>query len=73
MCNVPLLSKYLLEPKWADEINEENPLGMQGFIAKTFAALIQGYWTGTLNINLVRDFKVSFFALYPIHERSLLY
>lgn len=58
MCNVPSLSEYFLQSKWLDEINKENPLGMQGNIARTFANLVQAYWTGSMLTNVVREFKV---------------
>ncbi|KAK3578660.1 hypothetical protein CHS0354_002964 [Potamilus streckersoni] len=57
MSNVPLLTKYFLSKKWMDEINEENPLGMHGEIARSYAELVQIMWSGKSSYTAPRNFK----------------
>lgn len=58
MSNVPKLSEYFMSNKWAEEINEDNPLGMHGEIAKSYAELIQIMWSGRYSYTVPRNFKV---------------
>ncbi|CAB1316996.1 unnamed protein product, partial [Coregonus sp. 'balchen'] len=37
LSNVPPLTEYFLKDKYNDELNEDNPLGMKGEIAKAYA------------------------------------
>ncbi|CAB1347388.1 unnamed protein product, partial [Coregonus sp. 'balchen'] len=37
LSNVPPLTEYFLKDKYKDELNEDNPLGMKGEIAKAYA------------------------------------
>lgn len=60
MSNVPKLTKYFLSDVWQDELNEDNPLGMKGEIAKSYAALIHTMWSGQYSYTVPRDFKVKF-------------
>eukprot|EP00826_Nyctotherus_ovalis_P052313 TRINITY_DN6611_c0_g2_i1.p1 TRINITY_DN6611_c0_g2~~TRINITY_DN6611_c0_g2_i1.p1 ORF type:complete len:1153 (-),score=374.80 TRINITY_DN6611_c0_g2_i1:62-3520(-) len=45
LSNTFLLSKYFLEDQYKDEINDDNPLGMQGILAKSYAKLVKMLWT----------------------------
>jgi ubiquitin carboxyl-terminal hydrolase 4/11/15 len=45
MSNTPPLTEYLLSGRYESEINESNPLGMRGEMAKAFAELIKQMWT----------------------------
>ncbi|KAL4226967.1 Ubiquitin carboxyl-terminal hydrolase 15 [Mactra antiquata] len=59
MSNVPKLTEYFTSNKWAEEINEDNPLGMHGEIARSYAELIQVMWSGKYNFTIPRNFKYS--------------
>ncbi|XP_050414001.1 ubiquitin carboxyl-terminal hydrolase 4 isoform X1 [Patella vulgata] len=59
MSNVPMLSEYFLSNKWKEELNPENPLGMRGEIAESYAELIQTIWSGKYMYTLPRAFKLS--------------
>ena len=58
MSNVPKLTNYLLGDRWISEINEDNPLGMGGEIAKSFAELVKTIWSGKYSYTVPRNFKV---------------
>ena len=44
LSNTPELTLYFLSQKYKEEINEENPLGTKGKIAKKYAYLIKKLW-----------------------------
>ena len=58
MSNVPQLTEYFLDDKWRDELNQENPLGMKGEIAKAYAELIRSIWSGRYTHTVPKNFKV---------------
>lgn len=58
MSNVPGLTNYMLSGQWQEELNTENPLGMRGEIANSFAELIREMWSGTRAYTVPRNFKV---------------
>ena len=64
MSNTRLLSQYLLADKHVDEINTDNPLGMQGQIAHAYTHLLKDMWSGNNSSVSPREFKhtVSRFA-----------
>lgn len=66
MSNVPKLVEYMTSEKWVDEVNEDNPLGMRGEIARSFAELIKMIWSGRYSYTVPRNFKVSLNQLYPV-------
>ena len=57
MSNTPALTEFFLSDKYLKEINTENPLGMQGQIAKTYGDLIKAMWSGNHPCLAPRDFK----------------
>ncbi|XP_076078231.1 ubiquitin carboxyl-terminal hydrolase 15-like isoform X1 [Mytilus galloprovincialis] len=59
MSNVPKLTEYLLSDRWISEVNESNPLGMGGEIAKSYAELIKVMWSGKYSHTVPRNFKVA--------------
>lgn len=59
MSNVPALTEYMLSNRWEEELNRENPLGMKGEIAISFAELVREMWSGTRAYTVPRSFKVS--------------
>jgi len=58
MSNVPRLSEYFQSGKWKEEVNEDNPLGMHGEIARSYAELIETIWSGNFSFTVPRNFKV---------------
>ncbi|PVD25200.1 hypothetical protein C0Q70_15698 [Pomacea canaliculata] len=59
MSNVPALTEYMLSNRWEEELNKENPLGMRGEIAVSFAELIREMWSGTRAYTMPRNFKIA--------------
>ena len=59
MSNVPKLTEYFLGEDWVNELNYDNPLGMKGEIAKSYAELIRNMWSGKFSYTVPRNFKVS--------------
>lgn len=58
LSNIPPLTEYFLKDKYQDELNEDNPLGMKGEIAKAYAELIKQLWSGKYSYVTPRPFKV---------------
>ncbi|CAL1290748.1 unnamed protein product [Larinioides sclopetarius] len=58
MSNTPPLVDYFLQDRYWDELNNENPLGMQGEIAKSFGELIKNMWCGRYSYTVPRNFKM---------------
>ena len=59
MSNVPLLTEYMLSDQWISEVNEENPLGNKGEIARSYAELVKTMWSGKYSNTEPRNFKAS--------------
>ena len=59
LSNIPPLTEYFLKDKYKEELNEDNPLGMKGEIAKAFADLAKQLWSGKFSYVTPRAFKVS--------------
>jgi ubiquitin carboxyl-terminal hydrolase 4/11/15 len=59
MSNCPPITKYFLNEEHLNELNEENPLGMKGEIAKAFGDLIKVMWSGRYSYTMPHNFKVS--------------
>lgn len=62
LSNIPPLTEYFLKDKYTDELNEDNPLGMKGEIARAYAELIKQLWMGKYSYVTPRPFKVSTWA-----------
>ena len=58
MSNVPDLTDYFLNFDWQSELNTDNPLGMHGEIATSYAELIRNMWSGNNSYTVPRNFKV---------------
>lgn len=58
LSNIPPLTEYFLKDKYKDELNEDNPLGMKGEIAKVYAELLKQLWSGKYSYVTPRPFKV---------------
>ncbi|XP_075065694.1 ubiquitin carboxyl-terminal hydrolase 15 isoform X1 [Mixophyes fleayi] len=57
LSNTPPLTEYFLNDKYQDELNLDNPLGMRGEIAKSYAELIKQMWSGKYTYVTPRSFK----------------
>ncbi|XP_073695280.1 ubiquitin carboxyl-terminal hydrolase 15-like isoform X3 [Garra rufa] len=57
LSNIPPLTDFFLKDKYQDELNEDNPLGMKGEIAKAYAELIKQLWSGKYSYVTPRPFK----------------
>ncbi|KAG0236549.1 CSN-associated deubiquitinating enzyme Ubp12 [Actinomortierella wolfii] len=57
LSNTPDLTAYFLANAWQDELNLDNPLGMEGEVAKAYANLINKLWNGTARSFAPREFK----------------
>uniref|UniRef100_H3CMZ5 Ubiquitin carboxyl-terminal hydrolase n=1 Tax=Tetraodon nigroviridis TaxID=99883 RepID=H3CMZ5_TETNG len=57
LSNIPPLTEYFLKDKYTDELNEDNPLGMKGEIARAYAELIKQIWSGKYSYVTPRPFK----------------
>ncbi|XP_010793711.1 ubiquitin carboxyl-terminal hydrolase 15 isoform X8 [Notothenia coriiceps] len=57
LSNIPPLTEYFLKDKFTEELNEDNPLGMKGEIAKAYAELIKQLWSGKFSYVTPRPFK----------------
>ena len=49
--------EYFANDNYVEDINEENPLGMKGEIARSFGELIKGMWSGRYSFVVPRNFK----------------
>uniref|UniRef100_A0A2K6MRQ4 Ubiquitin carboxyl-terminal hydrolase n=1 Tax=Rhinopithecus bieti TaxID=61621 RepID=A0A2K6MRQ4_RHIBE len=57
LSNTPPLTEYFLNDKYQEELNFDNPLGMRGEIAKSYAELIKQMWSGKFSYVTPRAFK----------------
>ncbi|KAM6895348.1 ubiquitin carboxyl-terminal hydrolase 15 isoform 2-T2 [Xenentodon cancila] len=57
LSNIPPLTEYFLKDKYTDELNEDNPLGMKGEIARAYAELTKQLWSGKYSYVTPRPFK----------------
>lgn len=72
LSNIPPLTDYFLKDKYQDELNEDNPLGMKGEIAKAYAELIKQLWSGKYSYVTPRPFKVNDIFMSQTKEKLLL-
>ncbi|KRY54182.1 Ubiquitin carboxyl-terminal hydrolase 15 [Trichinella britovi] len=57
LSNIPPLSRYFLSEQYIDELNEKNPLGMRGELARAYADVICNMWSGRHYTYMPRMFK----------------
>ncbi|XP_078531736.1 ubiquitin carboxyl-terminal hydrolase 15 isoform X4 [Lissotriton helveticus] len=57
LSNTPPLTEYFLNDKYQDELNFDNPLGMRGEIAKSYAEHIKQMWSGKYSYVTPKAFK----------------
>lgn len=70
MSNTPPLTEYFLNDKYQEELNFDNPLGMRGEIAKSYAELIKQMWSGKFSYVTPRAFKVSIVNTFSMRTIS---
>ncbi|CAG2110965.1 unnamed protein product [Medioppia subpectinata] len=59
LSNTQPLTEFLLSDQYWQELNTDNPLGMRGEIAKSYAELIKALWSGSHTCLAPREFKLS--------------
>lgn len=57
MSNVHKLTMYMQDNTWKEDLNEDNPLGMNGEIATSYAELVHVMWSGRYSYTVPRNFK----------------
>ncbi|WFD43484.1 ubiquitinyl hydrolase 1 [Malassezia psittaci] len=65
LSNTPELAQYFLKEAHCDEINTENPLGMGGALAGTFARLLHQLWGSSDGSIVPREFKSTLARFAP--------
>lgn len=71
LSNIPPLTEYFLKDKYTDELNEDNPLGMKGEIARAYAELIKQLWSGKYSYVTPRPFKVTPWKSFSRKDRNV--
>lgn len=46
LSNTPPIMEYFANDNYVEDINEENPLGMKGEIARAFGEMVKNMWSG---------------------------
>ncbi|XP_075751716.1 ubiquitin carboxyl-terminal hydrolase 15 isoform X1 [Rhipicephalus microplus] len=59
MSNTPPLTEYFMTDRYLSELNDSNPLGMRGEIAKSYADLVKVMWSGNCSSVIPRPFKMA--------------
>jgi len=59
LSNTPQITEYFDNDNYLEDINEDNPLGMKGEIARTFGQLIKDMWSGKYTYVVPRPFKMA--------------
>jgi ubiquitin carboxyl-terminal hydrolase 4/11/15 len=54
LSNTPPIMEYFANDNYTEDINDENPLGMKGEIARSFGELIKSMWSGRYRISVAR-------------------
>ncbi|KAI9597539.1 hypothetical protein BDF19DRAFT_463926 [Syncephalis fuscata] len=57
LSNTRSMTKFFLDGTYRDDINRDNPLGMQGRIADVYGDLLRRIWRGESSSMAPRDFK----------------
>ncbi|MDP2435274.1 MAG: hypothetical protein Q8P67_05990, partial [archaeon] len=65
LSNTPELTDYFLSGRYAPEINRDNPLGMMGLVADSYANFLKEVWSGKYSIVSPNDFKTTIGKFRP--------
>ena len=59
MCSIPYVTVLvIIEDAYRKHINEKNPLGMGGSLAKAYGSLLHEMWSGNTSYTHPRNLKV---------------
>eukprot|EP00826_Nyctotherus_ovalis_P037445 TRINITY_DN3411_c0_g2_i9.p1 TRINITY_DN3411_c0_g2~~TRINITY_DN3411_c0_g2_i9.p1 ORF type:complete len:986 (+),score=268.04 TRINITY_DN3411_c0_g2_i9:116-3073(+) len=73
LSNTFLLTKYFLDDQYKDEINAENPLGIKGALARSYAKLVKILWTvsrPSISPGFFKRAVGSFRAVFSSHSQQ---
>merc|ERR1719210_1420236 len=59
LSNIHEVTEYFDNDNYVEDINEDNPLGMKGEIARSFGQLIKDMWSGKYTYVVPRAFKMA--------------
>jgi len=59
LSNTPPVIEYFACDNYIEDINEDNPLGMRGEIARAFGEVIKSMWSGKYSYVVPRNFKTA--------------
>lgn len=59
LSNCPPITDYFATDNYIEDINEDNPLGMKGEIARSFGEMIKSIWSGKYSYFSPRNFKMA--------------
>jgi len=59
LSNTPPVIEYFACDNYVEDINEDNPLGMRGEIARAFGEVIKSMWSGKYSYVVPRNFKTA--------------
>merc|ERR1719283_563735 len=59
LSNIHEVTEYFDNDNYVEDINEDNPLGMKGEIARSFGQLIKAMWCGKFTYVVPRAFKMA--------------
>lgn len=65
LSNCPPITEYFANDNYVEDINDENPLGMKGEIARSFGELIKSMWSGKYSFVMPRNFKMAVGTFAP--------
>lgn len=57
LSNTPPLTEFITSDRYLNEINRDNPLGMEGKIAEAYGDMIKNMWSGSMDCFVPRQFK----------------
>ncbi|KAH8927655.1 peptidase C19, ubiquitin carboxyl-terminal hydrolase 2, partial [Atractiella rhizophila] len=72
LSNTPELRDYFLSGVYHDELNRENPLGMQGQIAEAYGEVISHLWSPTASSSATSSYFSSSPTFSPRHFKSVV-
>lgn len=57
LSNTPPLTEFITSDRYLNQINRDNPLGMEGRIAEAYGDMIKNIWAGSMECFVPRQFK----------------
>lgn len=65
LSNTPPLTEFITSDRYLQEINRNNPLGMEGRIAEAYGDMIKNMWSGNMDCFTPRNFKFEVGSFAP--------